>query len=227
MYLNQCGCMYANCEKCAVRFDLTVHNQGQGVYEVTSRDICPKNQNITVVPVKFVHSKTGEAEDPITIMKLGKFQQLNFRLLARKGIGRQHAKWSPVSTCIMYRDAIVQLDEDKVNRQLTVDQRKEFVQSCPRKVFNFNQIKQAVEIESVDKCNLCNECYKYAESKGQLKALNIGEEDHKFNFIVESTGALQPADIVKRAFGILRTKINSLSTDLINNVTSSQQNMGF
>jgi len=35
--------------------------------------------------------------------------------LARKGTGRMHAKWSPVSTCIMFKEAIVKIDEEKVN----------------------------------------------------------------------------------------------------------------
>ena len=92
-------------------------------------------------------------------MKLGKFQQLKFQMMARKGTGRMHAKWSPVSTCIMYKEPIVKLEDEKINKgTLTVEQKKEFVQRCPRKVFNYNDLKQQVEIENADKCNLCTEC---------------------------------------------------------------------
>jgi DNA-directed RNA polymerase II subunit RPB3 len=93
---------------------------------------------VSVVPVKIIDDKTGEPEDHITIMKLGKFQELNFKLLARKGTGRQHAKWSPVATCIMFKEPIVRIDEMKINHELTVEKRKEMVAKCPRKVYSFN-----------------------------------------------------------------------------------------
>ena len=138
VYLNQCQCMYANCDKCSVMFDLNVHNTTNDIYEVTSADIFPKRNDGSTVAVKFVDGKTGEPQDPITIMKLGKFQQLNFRLLARKGTGRQHAKWSPVATCIMFKEPVVRIDEEAINKTLTPEQRKEFVYKCPRKVFSYN-----------------------------------------------------------------------------------------
>ena len=38
------------------------------------------------------------------------------RFFVRKGIGKQHAKWSPVATCIMHKQPIVKIDEPKVNQ---------------------------------------------------------------------------------------------------------------
>jgi hypothetical protein len=35
---------------------------------------------------------------------------LDFRLIAKKGIGRVHAKWSPVATCIMRPEAITEVN---------------------------------------------------------------------------------------------------------------------
>ena len=55
---------------------------------MTSADIVPKSGESTVKPVNFVNSTTGTAEDPICIMKLGKKQELNFTMVARKGTGR-------------------------------------------------------------------------------------------------------------------------------------------
>jgi len=39
------------------------------------------------------------------------------------------------------------------------------------------------------------------------RAVTIGENDNKFYFTVESTGALAPEDIVRKALEILKTKI--------------------
>jgi hypothetical protein len=100
------------------------------MYEVSSTDITKvhnlNNPGCSVIPVKFIDQKTGRPM-PITIMKLGKHQELNFKMIARKGNGRMHAKWSPVATCVMYREPIVKIDEDQINGKLTVEQRKEFV----------------------------------------------------------------------------------------------------
>lgn len=83
-------------------------------------------------------------------------------LIAKKGIGKIHAKWSPVATCQMFKQPTVEIDQDKINRELDVEKRKEFVQKCPRKVYKFNELRNAVEIENADKCNLCIECVRFA-----------------------------------------------------------------
>mgnify|MGYP005628773205 CR=1 FL=1 len=88
-------------------------------------------------------------------------------------------------------------------------------------------LEQVVEIEDAHKCNLCIECHRFCEAQGLEKAVYLGENDSKFNFIVESTGALQPVDIVKRAFGILKTKIHNFSHDLMENITGSAAQMGY
>lgn len=77
LYINQCQCSFANCEKCTVRFDLQINTQDtkDDMYEVTSTDITkvqnPNKPNCSVVPVKFLDPKTNKPM-PITIMKLGK-----------------------------------------------------------------------------------------------------------------------------------------------------------
>jgi len=67
----------------------------------------------------------------------------------------------------------------------------------------------------------------YTNALNIPKAVNLSENDHKFNFIVESTGALPPVDIVKRAINILKTKINNFSNDLLENTTGNAANMCF
>ena len=198
-----------------MQFDTHVINTNRDMFEVTSTDIHQHNADCKVVPVSYVDPKTNSPM-PITIMKLGKFQELNFKLLARKGTGRMHAKWSPVATCIMYKEPIVKFDEDeKVNKELNLEQRKEFVECCPRNVFKFNELKQVIEIENSHDCNLCIECYRFTEKhnkNGNLdKSVLLSENDTKFNFTIESTGALPPVDIVSRAFKILKDKIDAFS----------------
>ena len=73
---------------------------------------------------------------------------------------------------------------------------------------------QTIDIEDSNKCNLCIECYRYAETFKLEKAVKISEDDNIFFFTVESTGALPPVEIVRRAFKILKDKLNNFQNEL-------------
>ena len=148
---------------------------------------------------------------------------LDFTLIAKKGNAKTHAKWSPVATCIMRAEPILEMDQVKINK-LTPEHKQELVARCPRKVFSYNSIRQSVDIEDANKCNLCNECVKYVTVDLNLKEnpeykdvninwekmIRVDERDNKFNFTVESTGALSPEDIVLKAFSVLKQKLSLL-----------------
>lgn len=112
----------------------------------------------------------------------------------------------------MRKEPIVEIDQDKINRDLDISKRKEFVVSCPRNVYKFNEMRNAVEIEDADKCILCIECVRFAQAQGLERAVKIGEKDNKFIFTVESTGVLRPEDIVSRALKVLENKLKDLKT---------------
>ena len=104
----------------------------------------------------------------------------------------------------MHKEPIVELDQSKINGQMNIQQRKDFVASCPRKVFGFNELNSEVEVKRAGDCTLCIECQRFSESKGIDNAVKITEDNHKFIFTVESTGALQPIEIVRKALVILK-----------------------
>jgi len=169
-----------------------------------------------VVPVQY-EDDTGNQQDPISIMLLSRNQQLDISMVAKKGIGKTHAKWSPVSTCIMRKQPLVEIDHESINRKMTPVQRVEFVSKCPRKVFKMNEFKQEVEIENADNCSLCQECTKFASDACGLpsRSVLVRENDTRFHFTVEGTGALPPEEIVLRAIKLLQRKISDLSGGLL------------
>lgn len=67
---------------------------------MTSEHIKSVDVDQPVVPVVY-EDDLGKQEDPITLMMLSRNQQIDMNMVAKKGIGKIHAKWSPVSTCIM------------------------------------------------------------------------------------------------------------------------------
>ena len=78
-------------------------------------------------------------------------------------------------------------------------------------MFAYNEVRNVVDIEDANKCNLCQECVKYVHSDLNIeRAIRIDENETKFTFVVESTGALPPNEIVLKAFAVLRQKVSSL-----------------
>lgn len=85
------------------------------------------------------------------------------------------------------------------------------MERCPRKVFSYNELRQVVDIEDASKCNLCQECVKFVHSDLNIeRAIRIDENETKYTFVVEGTGALAPEDIVIKAFAVLRQKLGTL-----------------
>ena len=72
-----------------------------------------------VTPVCYTDDG-GAEEDPITLMLLSKNQTLDMTMVAKKGSGKIHAKWSPVSTVIMRKRPEVTLDSEVLNRTLNM-----------------------------------------------------------------------------------------------------------
>eukprot|EP00128_Syssomonas_multiformis_P013341 Colp12_sorted_trinity150504_noHs@426 len=88
LYSRDCDCA-GYCGKCSVVFSLNVKCTEEEHRAVTSRDLIGNHP--TVVPA------TESATDEILIVKLARNQEIKLRAIAKKGIGKGHAKWNPCS----------------------------------------------------------------------------------------------------------------------------------
>ena len=71
--------------------------------------------------------------------------------MARKGTGRDHAKWQPVATAVYRFEPEIVIDENLMAR-LTEDEKRAFASSSPAPVFKYNEVTKKVEIETRRVC---------------------------------------------------------------------------
>ncbi|CAD6248337.1 unnamed protein product [Miscanthus lutarioriparius] len=138
----------------------------------------------------------------ITIARLGPGQAIEFEAHAVKGVGKVHAKWSPVATA-WYRmlPEVVILEEIKGGKRAVV--------AKPRA------------------CTLCRECIRPEESEESTEGASEAQEssapwkqielrrvrDH-FIFTIESTGSLRPEVLFTEAVKILEEKCERVISEL-------------
>ena len=199
------------CQYCAVQFRIKVKNSEGGVLDVTSMDLRRVSQQASEV-------RAADLDGPILLLKLKKNQEIDITCNARKGIGKEHAKWSPVATCSFKYTPEIILNYAKIDAVMERKDKEDFVQSCPVKVFNLNE--ETIEIVKPNKCMFCEECVRYGEriiTKSSNSILNsldnfvrINQIKDKFVFKVESSGSLKPESILMKAFNILCTKLDDI-----------------
>ena len=63
------------------------------------------------MPVSFYSDTQKSKEVGIPIVKLAKNQQISLRFDVQKGIGKMHAKWSPVSLATFQPDPEIKIND--------------------------------------------------------------------------------------------------------------------
>lgn len=202
------------CPVCSVKFSLKIKNTTKDIYEVTTEHLVQesisKEYQKAVLPVKYF-LPNGKEEKHVLLMKLGKNQELDIECIAKKGQGKEHAKWSPVCVCSMKYEPRVFLKEEKALK-LSLEQKMEFIGACPRKVFEFNEKNKGIEVKRQEDCVFCYECVGM-QKKFEIEDL-VKVEDGDYIFEVETTGALKPDEIIGSAFERLEETLRNLEEAL-------------
>ena len=171
------------------------------VLSVTTHDLVSEDPE--VLPVG--HPLLGRGEDAmlggggqgsgILLAKLRRGQELKVTCTARKGIGKDHAKFSPVATAVFRYQPDVRLNE-QVIRQMSPKQKEDWCASDPGGMLLYDERTNAVTLGDVETYAYDNECIIAAEELGFPDAISIVQKQDTFIFTVETTGVLSPVEIV-------------------------------
>uniref|UniRef100_A0A7N0TVK7 DNA-directed RNA polymerase RpoA/D/Rpb3-type domain-containing protein n=1 Tax=Kalanchoe fedtschenkoi TaxID=63787 RepID=A0A7N0TVK7_KALFE len=204
------------CEFCSVEFHLRARCIDEQTLEVTSKDLYSSDH--TVVPVDFSQASGVESNEQrgIIIVKLRKGQELRLRAIARKGIGKDHAKWSPAATVTFMYEPEIHINEEMMDK-LSLEEKKSWVASSPSKVFDINPDTQQVLIVDPEAYAYDEEVIKKAEAMGKPGLVEIYAKEDSFIFTVESTGAIKASQLLLNAIEILKQKLDAvrLSEDTV------------
>ncbi|KAJ2099405.1 DNA-directed RNA polymerase core subunit rpc40, partial [Coemansia sp. S100] len=141
-------------------------------------------------PIKPIH-------DDILITKLRPGQLIDCEIHCQKGVGKDHAKFSPVATA-SYR----LLPEIQILEDITGDDAELFRKCFPPgvvEVVNEGGVKKA-KVVNARKDTVSREVLRHKEFEGKVRLTRV--RDH-FIFNVESTGAIPPETLVSRALDVL------------------------
>lgn len=211
------------CPSCSVTMNLKIKNTTDGVLDVTSQHIVSDSE--TVKPAKFFSAFHKDAEgnpreSGILIAKLKKDQEIDLQCIARKGIGKDHAKYSPVATAKFRYEPVIELNYQAMDK-LSLEQKNTFVNSCPAKVYKLNNAED-IEIVNLMNCMFCDECVRACEEwKHEDPFVKVSMRKHKYIFEVETVGSMRPEDVVKHALKELTEKLRRIKSVCENTRISS------
>ncbi|CAM9658549.1 unnamed protein product [Ectocarpus sp. 6 AP-2014] len=147
--------------------------------------------------------------DDILIAKLRPGQEIVAEMHCRKGIGKDHAKFSPVATASYRLLPVVTLKEEVEGQEA-----EELVAKCPLNVFDIEDLGGAGKRAKVARprdCTMCRECIR---EPGWSDKVSLSRVADHFIFGIESVGMLPPKELLKDSIQVLRQKCDSMIAEV-------------
>jgi|EP00802_Teleaulax_amphioxeia_P008264 DNA-directed RNA polymerase II subunit RPB3 len=214
------------CPNCSSLFTLNIKakNPETGVYSTHLCNLNAKEDLLgnLVIPIHDSGSNSKFSYSPILIAKLKLGQQIKLLGVAKKGIGLDHSKWSPVSVIKLKTEPIFYIEMENLNLSLNHKQKKTLCQ-IGNGLFEFDFEKKRVEIIRKKKTNSDFFLHKNIKfmadffKNQEISTKNILKLEKNFSkiiFEIETTGVLEAEEIFKNSVMILKRKLNILGINI-------------
>ncbi len=173
LYTRDCTCDQY-CEKCSVVLTLNASCSSDGIMDVYARDLYVPRGNFQVGRPIFRDLE----EKGVLICKLRKHQDLKLKCIAKKGIAKEHAKWSPC--------AAIGFEYDPWN-----------------KLRHTNYWYEESAEDEWPKSTNCD----WEEPPNPNEPFDYNAKANKFYINVETVGSLPPNEVVVRGIDVLTEKV--------------------
>ncbi|KAG5439607.1 hypothetical protein PCANB_002184 [Pneumocystis canis] len=178
VYTRDCDCDQY-CSKCSVQLTLYAKCTGDGTMDVYSKDLVVEHNATIGTPV--IDDPDGKG---ILICKLRKAQELRLKCIAKKGVAKEHAKWSPVSA--------IAFEYDPWNKLRHTDY-----------WFEENSEAEWPKSKNAD-----------WEEAPRDEMFDYTAEPNKFYFGIETVGSLSPNEVISQGIKYLQVKLATIVRDL-------------
>ncbi|KAI8926940.1 DNA-directed RNA polymerase [Entophlyctis helioformis] len=159
---------------------------------------------------KYADNPIGPAYDNILITKMRPGQEIEAELHCQKGIGKEHAKWSPVATA-SYR----LLPDIQILQPIKGEDAEKFKRCFPEgtiDVVRNSKGEKEVRVVNPRKDTASREVLRHKEFNDKVRLTRV--RDH-FIYSIESTGALPPQVLFEESTKVLLTKCLNLKQALL------------
>jgi len=220
----ECIC-YERCANCSVEFELDRTYTVTGDEEVlapltiTSKDLASNNEDVE--PAHFLSpEEQDEAQDEgIAIVKMGPNQKLKLKAIARMGIAKEHAKWSPVAVATYRFWPEIHINHDEM-ATLTTEQKQELVDVCPDRILELDEVTGEIRaVEDAWDIATYTEDLDFAQKAMKKRPedddfVTVRHSKDRFIFSVETTGAIDADELLLAALKVLQKRLNDLAREL-------------
>lgn len=236
LFTFECDCE-KHCPRCSVEFTLRI-DCTQKRTETPNADADPMSDQTEVTSVDLTSVDplcpivpAASPDEAVLIGKMRRGQKLALRAIAKKGIGRDHAKYSPSCGATYKFTPKITLNK-RATLDMTIEEKRSFVDSCPRKVFALRSVstvpapppadsplKEAlgqnsstapitaeIDIEDSMACIFCGACKEKALDLQRPDLVKVDPEPDQMTFVVETSESLTPDEAFLAGIGLLRDK---------------------